>query len=98
MCTLHCVNFTLPSYIFFQSTVDKKKMYYKMKTKTLERRYTEIVKQLEEEKDNLSAIPSKKLMKLTYVLKEVSCQTQLASCLLDMYLSLNGQSVGDNSA
>ena len=47
-------------------------MFYKMKLKTVERSYNEIVKKLEESKNKLKTVPSSMLRKLLFAIKEVN--------------------------
>ena len=49
----------------------KKKMYYQMKQKTLERGYNETVKKLEEKKENVKTVSTNVLKKLNFAIKEV---------------------------
>jgi len=54
-----------------ENTVEKKVMFYKMKLKTVERSYNEIVKKLEESKNKLKTVSSSMLRKLLFAIKEI---------------------------
>ena len=59
----------------------KKKMYYQMKQKTLERGYNETVKKLEEKKENVKSVSTTVLKKLNFAIKEVR-----DNCLIEFYI------------
>ena len=58
-------------FVVFQTTVNKKKMYYNMRVKTLERNMSNMLKQVEDEKTRLKESPSERIRNLTNILKTV---------------------------
>ena len=62
-------------------------MFYKMKLKTVERSYNEIVKKLEESKNKLKTVSSSMLRKLLFAIKEVNSYTHFADEVLNFVTS-----------
>ena len=60
----------------------KKKMYYKMRMKTVERSYHESVKKLQEAKEKLESFPASMLRKLAFAIKQVSALFSVKQTLL----------------
>eukprot|EP00794_Sanderia_malayensis_P011828 gene11828-13054_t len=54
-----------------ETTVAKKKLFYKMRLKTLERSYNEAVKKLEEAKTKLQSVPANMLCKVSFAIKQI---------------------------
>ena len=65
------------SIIFSQTTVVKKKMYYNMRVKTLQRNKADLLFRLETEQAVLQADPKNRMHKLFSAVKDV-CKTQLS--------------------
>ena len=63
------------SIIFSQTTVVKKKMYYNMRVKTLQRNKADLLFRLETEKTVLQADPKNRMHKLFSAVKDVSRNT-----------------------
>lgn len=59
------------SIVFSQTTVVKKKMYYNMRVKTLQRNKADLLFRLETEKDVLQADPKNRMHKLYSAVKDV---------------------------
>ena len=56
---------------FFQTTVVKKKMYYNMRVKTLQRNKADLLFRIETEKAVLQADPRHRILKLYSAVKDV---------------------------
>ena len=56
-----------------QTTVLKKKMYYNMRVKTLERNKVDLVSKQLKEKENLQSVANERLRRLFFCVKQVSC-------------------------
>ena len=61
--------------MFSQTTVEKKKMYYNMRVKTLQRNKADLLFRLETEKAVLQADPQNRMHKLFSAVKDVSINT-----------------------
>lgn len=70
----------LQGVLCLQTTVKKKKMYYNMRVKTLQRNMNSLLKQVWEERETLKKSPLERKKKLTNLLKTVS-STYVVHCI-----------------
>ena len=68
--------------IVFQTTVVKKKMYYNMRVKTLQRNKADLLFRLETEKAVLQADPKGRMHKLYSTIKDVSIHCKFVHVLV----------------
>ena len=67
-----CVWLWIQFFLYLQTTVVKKKMYYNMRVKTLQRNKADLLFRLETEKAVLQAEPKNRIHKLYSAVKDVS--------------------------
>ena len=67
-----CVWLWIQVFLYLQTTVVKKKMYYNMRVKTLQRNKADLLFRLETEKAVLQAEPKNRIHKLYSAVKDVS--------------------------
>lgn len=65
-----------------QGTVNKKKMFYNMRAKTIQRNMSNLLSRLEAAKKERLEVPYSRLKSLNFVIKEVSikCILQITEC------------------
>ena len=75
------------NHIFFQTTVVKKKIYYNMRVKTLQRNKADLLFRLETEKAMLQAEPKNRIQKLYSAVKDVRIPHILLLLISDNLIS-----------